>query len=802
MIRNYFKIAIRNILKNKFFTFINVVGLALSMSVGLILILVMTDFMRSDKFNVNADRTHRVITHAISNYYNYSFATSPKALTDELVENYPGIEKHVELLKESGMIMYNQKNIEAEGFYASSEFFEVFNYELEIGNKTNVLSEPFSVVLTKDLAVKLFKQENPVGMIIKFENLGDFKISGVISGKNLRSHFNFEMLLSYSTIESLNNNMQANINSWSNYSQNYSYLLLQEGVEPESVVNNLTEIYNARSDKSSKTKLVFDLQELTKISTGNIEANEIGLAIPFIVFYVFGFITFIVILLAVFNYTNLNIAKYLNRAKEVGLRKIVGASKRKIVLQYLTESVIVSIFSMMLACLLVELILPENMMLDPDKSDLMGFPRTPLAYLIFFVFSLFVGVFAGIFPSLYLASFKPLMALKGIVRTKGYAGFNWRKLLLAIQFITSIIFVLFTALLLRQLQEMNNKDLGYNQNNKIELMIQGVDHQLLINALQEHPAINSIAASSSTPSIGGSSSSFYIHPLTQDTLAVKDIFIDHNYIPTMGMEIIAGRNFLESDGSGLENSTIITEKACEYFGFKNPTDAIGKTIRVPGYKRKNTQSQGKNMIIVGVSNDFYYVSPIDEIEPIIIRYQPKYFSRLLIDFNPMNRSELFSFIDQKWYQIEQNHPPRYTEVTEEMDKVMGMFDNFFGIVGYISILSIAIACMGLLGIISFNVQSRAKEIGIRKVMGADTSKIIYTLSKEFIIIVMISLLISLPIVAFVAIQIKMMLPEFVGFDAFAIISGVLIIIALVVLSIASQTHKAVRANPIDALRYE
>jgi putative ABC transport system permease protein len=207
-------------------------------------------------------------------------------------------------------------------------------------------------------------------------------------------------------------------------------------------------------------------------------------------------------------------------------------------------------------------------------------------------------------------------------------------------------------------------------------------------------------------------------------------------------------------------------------------------------------------MIVGIASDFYYASPMDEIAPVILRYSPEYFGRLVIDFNPVNKTELFSFIDQKWNQIEQTHPPRYKEVTEEMDVVFGIFDTLFGFVGYISLLSIVIALMGLLGIITFNVQARAKEIGIRKIMGAGAAEIVNTLAKDFIIIVIISLLVSISIVSFIAIQIKMMLPEFVGLDPLAMISGILIILSLVVMTIASHTVRALRANPIDALRYE
>ncbi len=803
MIRNYFVIALRNIFKNKLFSFINVFGLALSMSVGLILIFVMTDFIRSDKFNEKKDRIYRIITHASGNYHDYTFATSPKSVADELVNSYSGVDKYVLMTRGSGMIVYNQNHIDAEGLYASSDFFDVFSYQLEAGNYDKILLEPYSIVLSKDLAEKLFMNENPVGKTIKFENLGDFKITGVVDSKKQRSHFNFEMLISYSTIKSFSKEQYENINSWTNYLQNYSYLLLHEDVEPHSIVQNLKEINNNRYDEKNSTELDFELQALTKISTGYIEANEIGLTMPFFVFYIFGFITFIVILLAVFNYTNLNIAKYLSRAREVGLRKIMGASKRKIIMQYLTESIIISLFSMLLACLLVEIILPENIMLDPDKSDMMGFPRSFTAYLVFFIFSLFVGFFAGFFPSVYLASFKPLMALKGVIRTKGYAGFNWRKVLLTMQFIISIIFVLFTVLLLRQSEDMKHKDLGFEKENKIEIMTQGIDYQLLINELKGHPFINNIAASSSVPCLDGSSSSFYQHPVTSDTVNVKDIFVDHNYINTMGMEILAGRDFLESDGGVTENSVIITEKASKYFGFEHPIDAMGKTIRVPTrLKRTEKKSPIHSLNIIGVCNDFYYVSPIDAVAPVVLRYIPEYMSRLIVDFNPSGRNELYSFIDQKWYEIEKNHPPRYAVIEEKMEVVMGMFDSFFGIIGYISLLSITIACMGLLGIISFNIQSRTKEIGIRKVMGANAAKIIFTLSKDFLIIILISLIIALPIVAFVAIQIKMMLAEFIGFDPISIISGLLIIIGLVIIIIATQTIKAVNSNPIDALRYE
>ncbi|MCD4695448.1 MAG: ABC transporter permease [Bacteroidales bacterium] len=805
MIKNYFIVAIRNILKSKLFSFINVFGLALSMSVGLIVILFTADIMKSDKFNEKKESIYRITTFSEDPYRAYDFATCPVPIGNEVKENFPGVKMFTELKKTGGNLDYNGKQINGSGLFAGQEFFNIFSYELERGFTSSVLNEPYTMVVTKKLAEKLFYPEDPIGKVVKVENVGECRITGIIKDKNYRSHFQFEYLISFETNSIIDKREKTEAlavvdediarkleNEWSDFYSSYVYLLLDETTSTDNLVQFMNETASVHYKDLKNEKLTFGLQALTDINPGKSMVNEIGNAVPDFILIIFFAITLVIILLAAFNYTNLTIAKSMSRAREVGMRKVVGATRNEIIVQYIVEAILISFFALLLAIGIVELIIPIIQNIDPVVSEIFDLDRSFKIYSLFFLFSLIVGTFAGLFPSLYLSAFRPVNVLKGVIRIKLFAGMNIRKVLLTIQFIVSILFVVLTGLLFKQVYEINNTNLGFETNNRIVVELQGMDYKLLANEIKSNPDIVNICATSYLPVVGPWSN---VHAKTgemEKDLLINDYNIDPDFIKNMGLSLIAGRNFDFNDAVGEEKYIIVNEKALEIFKLGDKYSAIGKKIIV----------NDKPLIIAGVVKDYIIKTSIEEIDPVILHYIPKYLNSLIIHYRDVDNANLITFLETKWNELEKEHPFRCTIMEEQLGMINKIFNSLLGIVAYISLLSITIACLGLLGMLSFNTQTRIKEVGIRKVFGISAVKISILLSKDFIIIIAIALLITLPVVWLICDQVKMLLPNSIGFDVVAVGSGVLIIILLVLLTIISQTMKAVRTNPIDALRFE
>lgn len=805
MVINYFKVAIRNILKNKLFSFINIFGLALSMSVGLIVILFTSDIMRSDQFNEQKENIYRITTFSEDEYRAYDFATCPVPIGGELKDNFPGIKKVVELKKTGGSLDYNGKQISGSGLFAGKDFFNIFSYELKMGSANMVLSEPYTMVITKKLAEKLFYPEDPIGKVVNVENIGDCKITGIIKDNNYRSHFHFEYLISFETnsiiskkeraeaIAQLDEDIAAKLgNEWLDFYSNYIYLLYDKTVSTDNLIQYMNEMSSVHYKDLKNEKLTFGLQALTKINPGKPMANEIGNAVPNIMLIIFFTVTFIIILLAAFNYTNLTIAKSLSRAREVGMRKVVGATRNKIILQYIIEAVLISFMALLLAIGIVEIIIPIILNIDPVVSEIFDLDRSFRIYLFFFFFSLMVGTFAGLFPSLYLSTFHPVNVLKGVIRVKLFAGMNIRKVLLTIQFIVSILFIVLTGLLFKQVYEINNTHLGFETENRLVVELQGMDSKLFSNEIKSNPDIRSICATSYLPVVGPWSN---VHAKTEEmekAIQINDYNIDLDFIRNMGLSLISGRNFDFNDAIGEEKYIIINEKAVETFKLGDKYSAIGKKIIM----------NNKPLLVAGVVENYIIKTSVEEMEPVILRYVPKYLNRLIIHCNNDDNTRLVTFLEKKWNELEQEHPFRYTLMEDQLGLISKILNSLLGIVAYVSLLSITIACLGLLGMLAFNTQTRIKEVGIRKVFGISAVKISLLLSRDFIILIAIALCITLPVVWLITEQIKMLLPNSIGFDLVAVCSGILIIILLVLMTIVSQTMTAVRTNPINALRIE
>lgn len=802
-------------MKNKVFSAINIFGLALSMSVGMIVLLFLMDILKTDEFNEKKDQIFRITTFNSSQWGTHMFATSPVPLGRSAYENFPGVEKLVEMRKSSGIVEYMNKGINAQGLFAGKDFFNVFSYQLEAGHPATALENPFSIILSRGLAEKVFGYTDCLGKVVKLEGLGEFMISGILDNKMYKSHFLFDYLISFEAYEILRDRGALNMAysmifeqgtteeekeaalkraEWTNFYQNYSYLLLDKNVS----ISKLEQFLNSTAEEHFRdyknNKVTFFIQPLVDISPakGEPPANEIGLTLPVFMIWIFVGLSLLVILLAGFNYTNLTIAKSLTRAKEVGIRKVVGSTRIQISLQYILEAVILSTLALIVAIGIVELIIPAIKGIDPGVEQVFNIDLNIKVYLFFFMFSIVVGILAGIFPSLYLSAFNPVKVLKGVVSIQLFAGITLRKILLTVQFTFGIIFIMLTVLLIKQVYKIRNTDLGFKTENRILLPMQGVDPQLLTDAIKDNPMIMNITRTNHLPVVGGWSSAFIRTPEMTDSIKISEYMADPGYIKTMGLSLLSGKNFKPDDRIGGERYVIINQEVVKMVGLGSEFEAVGKTLMIDGRPRE----------VLGVVKDYYTKTPIEPMEPVVLRYIPEWAGELIVEYFPGGKEDVVTFIESNWNDIEHGHPFRYSFIEDDIGLVYKVFGTLLAIVSYVSLLIITIAGMGLLGMVAFTVRNREKEIGIRKVMGASVKKITWILSRDFSIVIIVAMVIAIPAVYLIASQIQMLVPASIGFDPIAAFIGFLILVSLVGLTITSQTIRAARANPVEALRYE
>jgi len=816
MFRNYLKIAIRNIARHKSFSFINILGLAISMSTCLLVILILADLKSYDQFHTKKDRIYRLLSKPQGSEAN---ATTPYPLGDALVEEYHGIESMVRIRSwVGGDVRYGDNVAPLSAYYASKDFLKVFDFGLAEGNKYKALEEPNSIVLSHELAEQLFKDEDPLGKQVSFidkgmgflgmdlgakeNDLGNFIVTGVLDKNPYKSHFEFEALFSFSTLESLAKQGKETIEweSWRSYWSYYHYIMLKEDVSTNDLESVLTSISETQYAPFDKFNLNFILEPLPEITPGKMHSNPISLRLPIEAFYFLAILAILVIFSACFNYTNLSIAKALSRAREVGLRKISGAYRKQIFFQFISEAVVISFIALILAVGLLQIIkigfaglwLSKYIQIQLDENLYIG--------LAFILFSMATGIVAGLIPATYLSSFKPVSVLKadfGSTKTNkggflGKAGLS--KSLIVAQFTISLLFIITATLVYFQLNYVMKKEYGFDKENIINIKILPRQYDIVKTEMSSYPEIKKISACSFIPATGfeyGSQIKDSMNP--DDSLYVSFMSVDQNLLENLGLKIIAGDIFPDKTSTS-EQYIMVSELTVKELGFENPNEILGRN-----YYCKNAD---KDLQVIGVFSNFHHKMFLDEMGPMAFRNNPDDFKWANIKITGNDIPGTLSFLEGKWKEIDEVHSFEYRFMDEQLANTHGLIRDILTIVGYIAFLAISIACMGLLGMAIFSTESRIKEIGVRKVMGGSTQHLVFLLSRKFIILLGIAAIIGSPIAYFIN---NIWLQEFAyrvnfGVGIFAIGIGILLILSLI--TVGSQTYRTANSNPADTLRTE
>ncbi|MEO9968099.1 MAG: ABC transporter permease [Reichenbachiella sp.] len=795
MLYNYFKISIRNIRKHKLFSFINVFGLSFSLSICLIIIMLLADQFSYDRFNTDADRIYRV-NHSRSDLDAVieGMATSPMPVGEELSSKYPGIESYTRLSRGFGngwVKLMQDINIPLSGFFADPSFVEMFQYEFEYGDSKTALLEPYSVILSKETAEKLFNKENPVGEVIKVGELGSYKVTGVLKRVEGKSHIKFDGVASMSTLESLIKKeiLPESMMTWTNRSRTWTYIKLKKGTSVESVEQNLAKISEEQYANMEDMDTDFYLQNIRAISPGPLVGNQIGPGIPMIfVYFLFG-MALVIIISSCFNYTNLSIARSLNRAKEVGIRKVFGAVRYQILMQFLTESVIISMLAFLFSMAIVQLM--EPIFLELNFSQLLDWnlQQSTEVYLICLAFSVMVGLIAGIVPAMFHSSVKALQALKNLSGVKVFSKLGLRNALIVGQFGLSLFLVITVKLIYNQMNFMIESDYGFDADNIVIVQLNNSDPDKLKNELLTYPEISSVAGARFAPAAGTSSSLTVLIDEAEQELQYFDV--DEDYVENMGLTILAGKSFTKEIK---EKKLVINEEASKSFGYPHPLDAIGQVVVI---------NDSVNYEVIGVMENYNHETLVSSIKPMALIYSKEDLGILQVRVNSANYEQAIGSINAAWNKVNPDLKIEYKLMSDEIAFFADiMFGDLTKIISFISLLAIIIACLGLMGMVVFSTQSRLKEVSIRKVLGASNQALIYILSKGFAKLLLLAILLSVPLTWFI----NNLWMDFIAFrveiGAGVIVFGVAIVALLGLLVVGSQTWQAANTNPSDILRDE
>ena len=801
MFKNYLTITMRTLLKYKSFSAINILGLALGMPVCLLIILSIIEQRSMDQFHENKDRIYRIITTAEnkSSGDRHHFASAPAPLVQTLIDDYSGVEDAVQLVRFYAAGNYQDKVLDIGGFYADESFFNIFSFDLKAGDRDKALIEPFSAVISLETQKKFFGEENPLGKILSF-SFGDVLITGVLNDlePGQISHLNYDILLSFSTIRVLRDQgfQMVNPNDWNNHTSFYNYLLLTSNKASSQIEAAFPQIINRISNELSKHNYQFRLQSLTGIALGPTLYNHLGTVMDTEVLIIFIIVAIIMMLPAVFNYISLTMARSLKRAKEIGIRKVSGANRAQIIRQFVSESVVVALLSLIPAYVLLTLLLPVFRDFQFVEYMAVDWTSNYWVYLFFIAFSVVVGIFAGLLPAIYLSSMLPVQVLKGMSRIRGFSGLTIRKVLLIVQFTLSLFFILNTALIHKQVKFMLNADYGFDKENVISVGLQNTSYDLFRNELMNKADIIDVSAASSI--IGR----VYIKPnfsiqsknLSEPIKAVE-FSISENYLENLGFTLKAGRSFSKSFSTDPAQAIILNETAAQRLGFTNNRDAINQMIKVDG---------SANMQVVGIVQDFHYNRLHSAIEPVILRNNPAHYRYAMVRLQPGDITGRIDQVKSAWQDVSAgNEVLRYQFLD---DYILGAYNDMRDIAVFLKIiagLAIFIACLGLLGMAIFNTESRTKEIGIRKVLGASVGKIVMLLSKDMVKLLAIAIGIAATLDLLFITNVWMnQFPyrEDIGPGLF--VFGIGLVAALAFITIGTQTFRAASAKPVETLRNE
>jgi len=789
MFKNYLIIALRNIKKHKGYSFINITGLAVGIGCCLLIVLYIGFEMSFDSYHQDADRIYRIGTHIDRPGEKRTVAWTCVPMAPYLNQNFPQVEQAARISRRDNPLVKSGDNVFFEDsiIYTDKEILDIFTIPFIKGNPEQAISNPGTIVISQSKAKKYFGNEDPLGKTIAIDSK-DYSITGIVKDSPLNTHLEYTMLASLKNLNTL---------EWGK--DRWGALMVQTYVKLAPHANNysfIEQIINeARTNNASGVENSYFFQPVKEIHLHSYQFDRTASPTKPLHLYIFSATAALILLIASINYINLSTARYANRAKEIGIRKTVGANRNQLIHQFMGESLLTTFISVMAAAAIVFVSLPVfNRLIEFHFTVRDLFRQDILISTICII--LFSGLIAGSYPAIILSAFKPVNILKGQLRS-GTKSSKARKSMVITQFAISIILIVSTLVVYRQLHYMKNENLGFSKDQRLIIPIKTTydltsNYQTVKSEFLQHFRITGATVSSGIPGRIGTQGKYRLLNETEDEAQqIKTFFVDRDFIPEYEIKLAAGIPVLKLSSSEQRPITIINEAAARAFGFQSPQDAVGKDV--VGW------NAGR---IEGVIEDFNFVGLQEKIEPLIIMIMPHMFRYITLTVSTEEISQTLSFISDKWKELFPGIPIEYYFLDEDFDRFYRAEEKTGKLVGIFALLGIFVACLGLFGLSCFMAEQRTKEIAIRKVHGANVLNITSLQIEDFIKWIFIAVIIAWPIAYFITNKWLQNFAHRISLDVWIFILSGLAAFIIALLTVSYQSIKAATANPVDSLRYE
>jgi putative ABC transport system permease protein len=804
MLKNYIKIALRNISRNKLYSALNIVGLAIGIACCILILFYVQDELNYDRFNDKADNIFRIVPTFTTSERTMYMGTNAHVMGPMLKEEFPEVDNYVRFTSYGSpkVLTYGDISFSEEKFvWADGSVFDIFSFVLLQGNPDEALVNPNTLVISEKVAEKYFGNDSPLGKSIQINHNSLYTITGVMKNLPKTSHITPDILASFSTLGlKPSTNIAMDLLNQVNY---YTYLLLRPGSIPTIMEQKFTESINKKIAvilKSLGGTAELELQPLTRIYLHSNRENELERTGDMAYVWLFTGIGLFILLLACLNFMNLSTARSANRAKEVGLRKVVGAHKPQLVRQFLGESMILTLIAFLLSVLLVIVTMPVFRNISGKDLTLQSF-LNPVFLLGLFGLFFIISLIGGSYPAFFLSAFRPVEVIQGTLR-RGAKSSALRIVLVSFQFAVSIILIIGTFTVSRQLNFIRSKNLGYDKEHVIAIRMRNPETQKKFEAIKEavrrYPSVLNVSASTSTPLEYNDFSVHHAEGKPEDeSMMLFAIMVDEDFIDTYKIDIVQGRNFSIEFPTDMGNAILINETAVRKLGWQDK--AVGKHI-----DRFATMAKKIPHKIVGIVKDYHFQSLHEQIQPLMLYYSSPYgnYNMLSVRARPENIQDTLAFLETTWKQFDTQFPFEFSFVDDQYDATYRTEVRLGKLFGYFTALAILIGCLGLFGLTSFTTEQRTKEIGIRKILGASVSGVIFLLVRDFIKWVFLAVVVAWPIGYFVMRDWLQNFAYRASLGVWIFLSAALLALAISVLTVSYQSIKAALANPAISLKYE
>ncbi|HEY0654702.1 MAG TPA: ABC transporter permease [Chryseosolibacter sp.] len=802
MLSNYLKIAFRNLMKNKLFSVINILGMSISLTSVFTIALFVSDELKFDTHIADVDRKFRLYNARIAdNGETGNLAVLPYPLATYIQKDLPEVETTLRIMSTFGDNLFETEGKQIQqsnGVFAEPEITDMLSLKFIEGSAAAALSDANSVVLSQATALKYFGNESPLGKTIKISK-SDYTVSGVIENVPSTSHLKLDYILSFASLTQ--NWAPVRYENWVNQ-QYITYVKLREGTDPkafEEKVNLLIDKYADPQTKPQGFRHEPHLQNVKDIHLQSADFQwDIAVAGNGQTVYILTITAILVLVIASLNFVNLSTARSIKRMKEVGVRKVVGAIRPQLIMQFIMESIIITCFALIIAITVSKAILPYvNTFAEKSIPD----PFGPFVIVALVAGAVALGCLAGCYPALHLSKFRPAVILshKGSQGGSG-AVENFRKVLVVVQFAFSFFLIISAMIVLSQNDFLKNKNLGFEKDQLLVLKLsraQRSNIQALKHEYANHPNILSATLSYGLPGdiVAGDG---ITDPATGKAWGANMIIADHDYIHTFGMDIVAGRNFSADAPADRSTGFILNEEAVQAYGFGTPSEAIGKKV---DWQIWGTDSL-KHGEVVGVVKNFHIRNFREKITPLVMHIEPRYFFTLTMKVKPDNLQQTIAHLEATWKKADQEWPFDYQFVDESFDKMYKNEEKLSALLSAFTVLAILIACMGLFGLVEYSVNQRSKEISIRKIFGAQISSLLVLLTKQYFLLIAIAFIVVIPVSYYASLQWLEGFVYHIEIDPLIFIKAAAMVIGITVLTVLFQSLRAAASNPAKILRTE